>query len=77
MHCEPMGLQYDSTETALRIKKIFEPVEKFLLGGDSDANALRLTANALRMHCECAANALRMRCECAANALRLCRDFEN
>ena len=54
IHCEP-------TETAVRFHgdcaanwKIFEPVEKILLVGDSTANVLRLTANALQMRCECA-----------------------
>ena len=45
----PQRLQYDSMETALQIEKNFEPVEKFLLVGDSTANALRLIANALQM----------------------------
>ena len=60
MHCEP-------TETAVRLHgdcaanwKNFELVEKIFIDGDSTANALRLTANALRMRCECAANARRL-----------------
>ena len=60
MHCEP-------TKTALRLHgdcaanwKIFESVEKILLVGDSTANALKLTANELRLHWECAETAQRL-----------------
>ena len=67
----PRRLQYDSTETGLRIGKILNRLKKFC------SLAIPMRMRSLRMLCECAANALRMRCECAANVLRMRGDSEN
>ena len=53
----PRRLQFDSTETALRIEKFLNRLKKFC----SLATPLRMRWDSLRMHCECAANALRLR----------------